>query len=319
MAGGIWDSNLKQLVAAHPQHFVTWLMQGAQVIGELSAHLNRAADADVMYEISYVGEREGFHLEVQRYRDPEMAERMWEYNVLATRKHACTVSSFVLYLRKDGHVIEPPFLKRSVSGREIHRFYFQNIKLWEVPTEELRQLGLVGLYPLLPLTREGASTAVVEEAVTQLETIEQETTKKNLLSITLTLASLALESKNDKEWLIRRFRMYQDILKDSYIYQLIEQEAKEEGLQQGVQQGVQQGIQQGVQQGIEMERQQEIQDLRNLVLGFVQPRFAALLPLATTTVAEINSKEILQKLVLDVGLAKSEDEARQVLTQASNM
>lgn len=109
--------------------------------------------------------------------------------------------------------------------------------------------------------------------------------------------------------------MYQDILKDSYIYQLIEQEAKEEGLQQGVQQG----IQQGVQQGIEMERQQEIQDLRNLVLGFVQPRFAALLPLATTTVAEINSKEILQKLVLDVGLAKSEDEARQVLTQASNM
>ena len=90
--------------------------------------------------------------------------------------------------------------------------------------------------------------------------------------------------------------MYQDILKDSYIYQLIAQD--------------------GVEQGIEMERQQELQDLRNLVLGFVQSRFTALLPLANTTVAEINSKEILSQLVLDVGLAKTEDEARQVLIAA---
>jgi hypothetical protein len=80
------------------------------------------------------------------------------------------------HVKKDGSVIEPPFIKCSASGREIHRFFFQNIKLWEVPTDEIRQLGLVGLYPLLPLTREGASTEVVEEVVTYLEAEEEEET-----------------------------------------------------------------------------------------------------------------------------------------------
>jgi hypothetical protein len=80
------------------------------------------------------------------------------------------------HVKKDGSVIEPPFIKCSASGREIHRFFFQNIKLWEVPTDEIRQLGVVGLYPLLPLTREGASTEVVEEVVTHLEAEEEEET-----------------------------------------------------------------------------------------------------------------------------------------------
>ena len=300
MAGGIWDSNLKQLVAAHPQHFVTWPMPGAQIISELSGHLNRPIDTDTMYEVVRDALHGGFHMEVQRYRDTEMAQRVWEYNVLATCKYGYAFESFVLYLKDDGKVAESPFIKYSLSGREIHRFFFENTKLWEVPTEELRQLNLVGLSPLLPLTREGGKPEVVEEVISQVETIGSTTTKKNLLSITMTLASLALESKNDKQWLIRRFKMYQDILKDSYIYQLIAQD----------------GVEQGMQQGIEMERQQELQDLRNLVLGFVQSRFAALLPLASTTVAEITSKELLSQLVLDVGLAKTEDEARQALMAA---
>lgn len=229
-----------------------------------------------------------------------MAERVWEYNVLATCKFECAINSFVLYLKKDGNVVEPPLIKRSASGQEIHRFYFQNIKLWEVSTNELRLLDLVGLYPLLPLTREGASTEVVEEVVARLEAEEEESTKKNLLSITLTLAGLALESKEDKEWLIRRFKMYQDILKDSYIYQLIEQE----------------GLEKGVQQGIEQERRKDIQTLRNIALGFFQSRFTNLLPLATSAVAQIESKDLLQELVSDVGQAKTEEEARQALTKA---
>lgn len=41
MAGGIWDSNLKQLVTSHPQDFVTWLLEDARIVRELSEHLNR--------------------------------------------------------------------------------------------------------------------------------------------------------------------------------------------------------------------------------------------------------------------------------------
>jgi hypothetical protein len=38
---GIWDSNLKQLVGANPQDFVDWLLKGAKITRELSAHLTR--------------------------------------------------------------------------------------------------------------------------------------------------------------------------------------------------------------------------------------------------------------------------------------
>ena len=108
-------------------------------------------------------------MEIQRYRDVDMSERVWEYNVSATCKYHQTVSSFVLYLRRDGIIAESPYIRRRLDGQEVHRFHFVNVKLWEVPTEELRALGLVGLLPLLPLTREGANPEVVEEIIEKLD------------------------------------------------------------------------------------------------------------------------------------------------------
>ncbi len=84
---GVWDSNLKRLVEINPQAFVTWLMGEGRVVRELSGHLNRAIDIDILYEVLINGKRVGFHIEFQHYRDTNMAERVWEYNVFATRKY----------------------------------------------------------------------------------------------------------------------------------------------------------------------------------------------------------------------------------------
>ena len=289
---GIWDSNLKRLVGANPQHFVTWLLAGAQVIRELSGHLNRAIDIDILYEVMLDDQRVAFHLEFQRHRDVDMAKRVLEYNVFAGCKFDCTVISFVLYLKKDGNVVESPLVLALPDGQEILRFNFIVVKMWEIPTGELKRTDLVGLLPLLPLTKEGATQEVVEEVVSRLLDLEDRSAQANLLSITFTLASLALDTGEDKDWLRRRFRMFQDILRDTDIYQLIMQE------------------------GVQQQQQKELQDLRQILLGFLQERFSGLVSFATTQISNITDIEILKDLTLKVSLSLTEQEARQYLVEA---
>src|SRR5260370_34211134 len=160
-------------------------------------------------------------------------------------------------------------------------------------------MRLVVLLPLLALTREGGSPEVVDEAITGIEysTIDNEV-KEILLSITLTLATLTLDKPEHKDWLRRRFRMYQDIIRDSEIYQII--------------------IQEGVEKGVEKAHQQELQDLRQILLGFIQARFQELVPIATKQTANITDIEILKHLTLKVVLAQTLEEARRLLLGVGN-
>src|SRR3982074_3130110 len=118
---GIYDSNLKQLVGAYAQDFVTWLLKDATVIRELSTHLNRAIDIDVLYQVMLDGQKFIFHLEFDGNRDVDMAKRVLEYNVFASCKFDCTVISFIIYLKKGSPVIESPLIRKLPNGEEILR------------------------------------------------------------------------------------------------------------------------------------------------------------------------------------------------------
>lgn len=297
---GIWDSNFKRLIAAHPQHFVTWLMPGATIKRELPAHLNRALDADTLYEVARNGSAEGIHVEIQRHNDTDMAGRAWKYNVFASRKHKLTFVSYILYLKKDGKIVSSPFKKSTMDGRDVHHFYFVNIKLWEIPTEHLRQLGLLGLLPLLPLTCEGTRPEVVEEVITALQQEQDATTYKNLLTITWTLASLAFESASAKDnaWLVRRFSMYRDILHDTPIYKLIMQEEADEEAQK--------------------QTQKELQNLRNLFLQIVKRRFSDIFSSATISVAAITDRERLNALIVEATTVQTKQDLLRLLSQVES-
>ena len=231
-----------------------------------------------------------------------MAKRVWEYNVFATLKFSCTVISFVIYLKEDGKIAESPLLRALPAGQQIHRFDFFNIKLWETSTEELMETGLVGLLPLLPLTKEGGKREVIEEVVTKLLQVEDKGIQKNLLTITFTLSSLALDVQEDKTWLLRRFRMFQDIIRDTEIYQYIMHE----------------GLEQGIEQGREQERQEALLRQRQILIAFVQARYTELVPLATAQAEQINNIDVLNKLTLNVGLAQNLEEVRHYLQEASS-
>ncbi len=200
----------------------------------------------------------------------------------------------MIYLKKDRKIAESPYIRTFLDVQQIHRFDFVNVKLWEIPTEELMGLGLIGLLPLLPLTKEGGKREIIEEVVTELLQVEDKAIQKNLLTITFTLSSLALDIQDDKTWLLRRFRMFQDIIRDTEIYQYIMHE------------------------GIEKERQEVLQSQRQTLIAFVQARSAELVPLAQKKAENIDSIQMLNALLLSVGNTQSAEDVRCYLEEVKD-
>jgi predicted transposase YdaD len=322
---GPWDSTMKDLLRKNPQQFTEWLVEGSTFIEALSIEFKRRDTyiyADGLYKIKLQGELVLLHIEFQKRNDPDMAERLLEYNVQANREYGpLPVFSYVIYLVDDGSVPEPPLIKTLPDGTEILRFYYGILKLWEVSSEAVLNTGLTGLFPMLTLTREGKRPEVLDEMLDTLVATESQ----ELLTIAYALASLVFRSEVDKKMLKRRFAMLGEILRDSWVYREIMDEGRDEGLrqglqqgiQQGLQQGLQQGIQQGLQQGIQQEREEFLQTLRNLLIGMLQTTFPDLVQLAIRRVSSMKDPAILQNVMLKLLTAKNVEEAKLILTSAS--
>lgn len=87
--------------------------------------------------------------------DEEMPQRTWEYNALASILYRHLTYSVVIYI-KPCPVAEPVYERRLPTGELYDHFHYRNIKLWEMQPGDIEQMGLVGLYPLMVLTRQYA-------------------------------------------------------------------------------------------------------------------------------------------------------------------
>src|SRR5581483_9004927 len=120
-----WDRRMKLLFGEAPQDLVQWLFAGATFVSIVPNELNsEAIFADMLLELVWYGERFLLHIEFQRRRDAEMAQRMWDYNVRTTLQYKCPVWSCVIYLKEDGKVPKPVLEQRLPSGKVVHRFEF---------------------------------------------------------------------------------------------------------------------------------------------------------------------------------------------------
>ena len=59
------------------------------------------------------------HLEFQTHNDPEMAERLLRYNVLARSEHRLPVLSCVIYLLASGEAATSPLSRRLPTEQEV--------------------------------------------------------------------------------------------------------------------------------------------------------------------------------------------------------
>jgi hypothetical protein len=272
---GQWDDTMKRLVRAYPQHFVSWILKGAVFKDALSIELkNWTRETDFLLDVIQNEQQMLVHMEFQNREDEDMAQRLLEYNVLATREHGRPVLSCVIYLRKENNIAESPLIWKLPAGQEMLRFYFIVIKLWEMVAEELIQTDLVGLLPLVPLTKDGGQYEVVDKIATKLATAEE----YNLLEYARRFASLVFKDSSDREWLNRRFAMYKDILEDSWVVQEERQEGKREALYQAL-------------------------------LAVVQGRFPEIVDLTKKQIDGIAEPESLQDLLVKISLAQNVQDA----------
>ncbi|MBV9258610.1 MAG: hypothetical protein JO215_11375 [Ktedonobacteraceae bacterium] len=266
-----WDDAMKRLVRENPQHFVGWLLKGAQFKDFLSIELKSwTIEADTLLCVVLADGKELLlHIEFQSTDDTNMAQRLLEYNVLATREHKKNVYSCVIYLRKANNVPESPLIWTTPDGYEILRFHFVVIKLWELSAEDIMEMGLIGLLPLIPLTKNGKEYTTTEKMIEAI-VVEQ----PGLLEWAKIFAGLVFKDKADHEWLERKFAMYNDIISESWVIQEAVQKGKLEGLRIGI-------------------------------LTFIQSNFPELVDLTKKQIDSVTDPALLEILLTQVNSAKS--------------
>jgi predicted transposase YdaD len=288
---GPWDNIMKRLVRGYAKQFARWLVSEAVFVRAHDIELkNQHLLADALLEVILHGEPALLHIEFQSYDDPEMEMRLLEYNVLASRQNGhWPVYSYVIYLRKAREVAISPLVRTFPNGEEVHRFFFRVIKLWEVPAELLLQTGWIGVLPLVTLTDGGKRPEVVKEMVDRLLLAEE----YDLLAISQVIGGLVFKTGPELEWFRKRFSMFQDILRESWVYQEI--------------------IEQGVEKGREEEREGRLQEQREMLMRLIQLRFPELEALAKQQSNDIMNPEILPPVNFKMLDAQTVEEARQLL------
>ncbi len=189
----------------------------------------------------------------------------------------------MIYLRKPGEVANSPYVHVRPDGKEAHRCYFDVVQLWEMPAEFFLRQGWFGLLPLVTLTRNGKCPEVVDEMIERLAE-EQE---YDLLALARLLGGLVFkEGSDESDWFKRRFRMFQDILQESWVYKEIGQEYLEQGIERGK---------------------------RDMLLSYVRKKFPEVAAFAKQQADKITDAQTLEVLFFKLVDAQTAEEAKHIL------
>jgi predicted transposase YdaD len=304
-----WDRIMKMLMQANPQDLVSWVLTDAVYEGELSLELQKEPPilADLLYTIRWRGEPFVLHVEFQRGQDDDMGRRVWKYNCSASIHTGLTAYSVVVYLleKECPSIVESPYERKVPTGLAVHHFVFENIKMWEIPPEVLKEQKLPGLLPLLPLTKGGKSREVVEEMIEGLE----QAGRFDLLPLGYVFSAYKFDEEKELQWLKERFKKMQGMLEDNWAYREMVQWAEEKGVKRGLEQGVKQGLEQGLEQGVK----QELQALRTTLLRFVETHFPDQLSLAKQQVALMATPSQVQAMLDKLFVARTNDDVGRML------
>jgi len=269
------------------------VIPGAFCTGKLSEKFESFdIEADAIQETLFCDKLALVHVEFQSGPDTKMAQRLLEYLVMAYRRYKCPVISYVIYLKKCA-LPKPPLVLTLPNGEECLRLNYKVIALHQTPYEELLAKGLKGLLPLIPFALNGARRDVVEELIMRLLPAH-DTVEKELLTLLQLFASLAFDAKDiaSQEWLKRRFKVLNDILRETPAYQWILEEGREE------------------------ERVERLRFLHDFLVETVQDRFPMLVSEAKILVERMQDVKVLEDLTRKISRAPTLEIAEQYLSAA---
>jgi hypothetical protein len=123
---------------------------------------------DCVLELERNGEVYYRHIEFQAAPDPEMPARVFRYNGQLVLEYSAPVLTTVIHLLPPRPSTPPVFSVR-FGGREVNRWHFEQMCLWDLDARDVLTRGASGLLALVPLMRGGEDWDVIEQAVRQVE------------------------------------------------------------------------------------------------------------------------------------------------------
>jgi len=214
-----YDNVLKRLAAEYPSAFVHWLLAvDTGDIELLPTELGlEPVRSDAVFFLPQLGQILHLEFQTEPQSNPPVPVRMLDYFVRLYRKYACPIEQVVLFLKPT--TSEVVFIEEFAVRNTVHRY--RVIRIWEQEPAPL--LANPALLPLAVLARTDAPTSLLEQVAARVDMIEGRQQRSEISAYTEILAGL----KFDKD-LIRRF-LREELMRESVIYQEIEQEARQKG------------------------------------------------------------------------------------------
>jgi predicted transposase YdaD len=194
-----FDATLKDLVQAHPADWVALL--GGSVTGPIEVLTPDLSTVSAFADVVPRVPGGVLHLDFQSGPDPDVANRMLLYNVLAHRHFEEPVLTALVLLRPkaDRSNLTGALRYELWPGRGGSEFRFQVVRLWEVPVETLlagglgvAPLALLGKFPEGVAPEEGLPS-VIERLAQRIETEAPAEEQGTLLAAALILTGLRVE------------------------------------------------------------------------------------------------------------------------------
>jgi predicted transposase/invertase (TIGR01784 family) len=224
-----FDNLCKLLAEKHPARFASWVLgqpiESAEVLkSELSIEPIRA-DSVILLKL----QGQILHLEFQVKLDsePPLPLRMLDYWVRLYRLYRLPIRQVVVLLRPpaEGTVIESAF----ILGTTRHEY--QVLCMWEQdPSIFLEDIALL---PLATLAATQSPEQLLNQVAQRVSTIESTQQRREASAYVQLLAGLRF----NKTLIRQAFR--EDIMRESVIYQEIQQEGEERGILKGKLEGEQ--------------------------------------------------------------------------------
>ena len=164
------DGPLKVLLQTYPRDLLV-------LFGDEEATLQAVENVEIqqmqrrvdgILKLERAGELYYRHIEFQAEPTPDVARRCFEYNAHLLMRYNAPVVTAVVYLFPPGPPEDPVF-RVTLGGKEINRWNFQVVRLWDVEATAALAQGSPGLVALTPLMRGGSDWDLLTRAVRRVE------------------------------------------------------------------------------------------------------------------------------------------------------
>ena len=227
------DIPIKRLLQIKTEDWVTFVFpeQSRVKLKDMQSDMvSRIKNESLMDNVKWLNGNTIVHFEPMGYRDNTLPSRMlryradiWEFTASHKQGFPSIKQAAIFFFKKhdnkNHHLLDDTF-----------DYSYRVIKVWEIEDTEIINKKLVGLYPLLPLTkhkRKMRHAKVIESAIKTINTVSDPVCKADLLAVMSLLAAEKFSRELIKMY-VRREMVMQSALLEEWVADFVE-EAEEKG------------------------------------------------------------------------------------------